>query len=173
MRHLTPADYRRMPWANGRGTTVEMLREDGPDGLQPPPLDGKRRRGRAILAVSRHREEPDGDFRPRLPADGRRRAGLPHAGPRRLSRRCDGPRRTGGVPSDDFNVMTARALPRPEVQVLHGSARLAAGRRLFLLALNVVSVNGRPVGRHDLFLPDGESQIEGEGTTMIVRLMSA
>jgi len=33
MRRLTTADYRVMPWANGRGTTVEMLREDGPEGL--------------------------------------------------------------------------------------------------------------------------------------------
>ena len=33
MRHLTTADYLTMPWANGRGTTVELLREDGPEGL--------------------------------------------------------------------------------------------------------------------------------------------
>jgi environmental stress-induced protein Ves len=26
--HLTPADYRVMPWANGRGTTVELVRID-------------------------------------------------------------------------------------------------------------------------------------------------
>ena len=32
MRHLTPSDYVAMPWANGRGQTVEMLREVGPDG---------------------------------------------------------------------------------------------------------------------------------------------
>ena len=31
-RHLTPAKYTPMPWANGRGTTIEMLRENGPDG---------------------------------------------------------------------------------------------------------------------------------------------
>ena len=26
MKHLTPADYRTQPWANGRGQTVELLR---------------------------------------------------------------------------------------------------------------------------------------------------
>ena len=26
IRHLTPADYKSMPWANGKGTTVEMLK---------------------------------------------------------------------------------------------------------------------------------------------------
>src|SRR3989338_5597281 len=30
IRHLTPADYTTMPWANGKGVTVEMLRvEEG------------------------------------------------------------------------------------------------------------------------------------------------
>jgi environmental stress-induced protein Ves len=33
MKHLTCADYRTMPWANGKGTTVELLRVDGPQGL--------------------------------------------------------------------------------------------------------------------------------------------
>jgi uncharacterized protein len=28
MRHLTPADYTAMPWANGRGQTVELVRQD-------------------------------------------------------------------------------------------------------------------------------------------------
>lgn len=28
LRHLTPADYREMPWANGRGTTLEYAREE-------------------------------------------------------------------------------------------------------------------------------------------------
>ena len=32
IRHLTPADYTAMPWANGRGTTIEMLRENYANG---------------------------------------------------------------------------------------------------------------------------------------------
>ena len=33
IRHLTLADYRTMPWANGRGTTLELARLDGPEGM--------------------------------------------------------------------------------------------------------------------------------------------
>lgn len=32
IRHLGAADYRAMPWANGRGTTTELARENRPDG---------------------------------------------------------------------------------------------------------------------------------------------
>jgi len=33
IRHLTLAHYRAMPWANGRGTTLELARADGPGGM--------------------------------------------------------------------------------------------------------------------------------------------
>ncbi|QYK42255.1 MAG: HutD family protein [Paracoccaceae bacterium] len=33
IRHLTQADYRRQPWANGRGETVEIARADDTVGL--------------------------------------------------------------------------------------------------------------------------------------------
>jgi uncharacterized protein len=32
LRHLTPSDYKSMPWANGRGTTVELFRQEDADG---------------------------------------------------------------------------------------------------------------------------------------------
>lgn len=32
-RHLTPTDYLRQPWANGRGETLEIARDQGPKGL--------------------------------------------------------------------------------------------------------------------------------------------
>ncbi|MGB3281001.1 MAG: HutD family protein, partial [Pseudorhodobacter sp.] len=32
MRHLSPEDYTKMPWANGRGTTTEILRKTRPGG---------------------------------------------------------------------------------------------------------------------------------------------
>ena len=31
-RHLTPADYKAMPWANGRGTTLELFRREDAEG---------------------------------------------------------------------------------------------------------------------------------------------
>ena len=30
--HLTPAEYRRIPWANRRGETLELLRREGTEG---------------------------------------------------------------------------------------------------------------------------------------------
>ena len=38
IRHLTPAGYRAMPWANGRGQTVELWRLDGPKGHTLPSI---------------------------------------------------------------------------------------------------------------------------------------
>ena len=54
MMHLTEADYREMPWANGRGNTVEMLRVDKPDGRLLWRLSRAQcGRGRAVLDLSR------------------------------------------------------------------------------------------------------------------------
>lgn len=33
LRHLTPSDYLRQPWANGRGETLEIARANGAQGL--------------------------------------------------------------------------------------------------------------------------------------------
>ena len=33
IRQLTVTDFRTMPWANGKGVTVEMARADGPEGM--------------------------------------------------------------------------------------------------------------------------------------------
>lgn len=33
IRDLTPADFRPMPWANGKGVTIELARADGPGGM--------------------------------------------------------------------------------------------------------------------------------------------
>lgn len=114
MRHLTPADYKMMPWANGKGTTIEMLRVEGDGAL-------KWRLSRASVVEA-------GDFSifpgvernltvltgPGFDLVG---AGL-HLTARPL---CpvvfagDVPLRAEAVsaPSDDFNVMTARTLPVP------------------------------------------------------------
>jgi environmental stress-induced protein Ves len=104
-----------MPWANGRGTTAELLREDGPEGLQ--------------FRLSMASVVGDGPFS-MLPGiertltvisgPGFRLAGkglslicaplVPVSFPGDLAMQAEG---TGGLPSVDFNVMTARALPRP------------------------------------------------------------
>jgi environmental stress-induced protein Ves len=77
---------------------------------------------------------------------------------------------TGGVPSEDFNVMTARALPRPEVTVLHGPQSLPAGGRLCLFALEGVAVNGVALAPQDLLILEGPATIAAGATVIAVRL---
>ncbi|MCX5493282.1 HutD family protein [Kaistia dalseonensis] len=51
IRHLRLNDYRVMPWRNGRGTTVEIAREDEPSGAM-------------LWRVSKADVNEDGDFSP-------------------------------------------------------------------------------------------------------------
>lgn len=161
IRHLTPADYTTMPWANGKGVTVEMLRvEEG--GLK--------------WRLSRASVVENGDFSAfpgiernltvisgpgfdlvgqglHLPA--RPLAPVPFAG--------DVPIRAEGVtaPSDDFNVMTARGLRLPDVRVIHGAEELAAGGTLALFALDAARAADLELGRYDLVLTDQAISVAG------------
>ena len=172
MIHLTAAGYRHMPWANGRGTTVELLREDGPDGL--------------LLRLSMASVTEDAAFSvfpgiernltvisgPGFRLDG---AGLsldclplvPVAFPGDVPLRATG---TAAGASEDFNVMTAWSLPRPIVTVEQPGARLGAGGMLYLFALNDTAINGRPVQRLDLLITDGNARIDGPCAVIAVRL---
>jgi environmental stress-induced protein Ves len=140
---LHPAGgHRRMPWANGRGTTVEMLREeglrislatvaeDGPFSIFPG-ID------RVLTVIS------GPGFRLEGAVSLKCRPMLPVAFP------GDVPVRAADVtfPSEDFNVMTARGGPAPEVAV---ATDLPAVRRVFLLALTAGQANGVAVGARDL-----------------------
>lgn len=151
IRHLTRADYRVMPWANGRGQTVEMIRVDGPGGM--------------LWRLSMASVVEEGPFSV-FPGIERNLTVLSGPGfdlvgpgvalradplmPVAFSGDID--LRAAGVtgPSEDFNVMTARSLPRPEVAVLPPGP-VAAGGTLCLLALGA----GGPMVRHDLIVTDG------------------
>lgn len=173
MRHLTPADYRQMPWVNGRGTTVEMLREDGPDGLrlrlsmasvvEDGPFSVLPGIERNLTVISgpgfRLEGEVSLDCRPLVPV----------AFPGDMAVRATG---TKSVASEDFNVMTARARPHPEVRVLNGQSLLAEGGRLLLLTLADSTVNGRAMGPKDLAILDGAAEIRGSGPAIAVRLFA-
>jgi environmental stress-induced protein Ves len=171
MRHLTPADYKMMPWANGKGTTIEMLRVEGDGAL-------KWRLSRASVVEA-------GDFSifpgvernltvltgPGFDLVG---AGL-HLTARPL---CpvvfagDVPLRAEAVsaPSDDFNVMTARTLPRPEVAVVTGRVQVPQGGLLAVYALQASVVNGQAVAAEGLCLTEGAVSLDGQA--IVVRLLS-
>ncbi|HMS95515.1 MAG TPA: HutD family protein [Tabrizicola sp.] len=171
MIHLTPADYRRQAWKNGRGTTTELWRLE--------------RGGQLLVRLSRAAVVEDGPFS-LFPGIERNLTVLSGPGFRltgaRIALRCDPlvpvafsgdvevtATETNGQPSDDFNVMTARSLPRPEVSVVQ-STHLAAGGTLALYSLGPCRVNGQSMDRHDLILTNGPAMIESESPLIAVRL---
>jgi uncharacterized protein len=169
MKHLTRADYRTMPWANGKGTTVELLRVDGPQGL--------------LWRLSMASVVEDGPFS-LLPGIDRNLTVVTGPGFRLSGPGIDltcaplMPVAFPGdvavtalrvtAPSDDFNVMTDRALPYPTVTV-ERDASLPAGGTLALFALADAMINGTAIARHDLILTEGAAQITG-GPIIAVRL---
>lgn len=171
MRHLTPADYRRQPWANGRGFTVELARQDGPEGL--------------IWRLSMATVAEDGPFSifpgvervlTVLTGPGFRLTGpdldlsaaplVPVAFPGDVAVAAVGVT----AASEDFNVMTARTAPPPEVAVVTGRLRLAGAGLLAVFALGPAVVNGRALAPQDLVLLDGPAEVEAAAGALTVRL---
>ena len=170
MIHLTPADYTRQPWKNGRGVTVEMWRvevggqllarlsrasvvEDGPFSLFPGIL-----RNLTVLSGPGFRLTGEGhDFRcdPLIPV----------AFPGDVALTAS---ETNNHQSDDFNVMTARGLPRPEVTLAQNDA-LPEGGLFALYALGPVLANGRKLAREDLLLTKGPVTLTGDWPVLSVR----
>ena len=171
IRHLTPADYVAMAWANGRGTTIEMLRETGPDGS-------------LLLRLSMARVVEDGPFSnfpgvernltvisgPGFDLVGKTRVTaaplIPVAFPGDVAIAAAGVT----AACDDFNVMTARALPLPVVRVETDAAIFPPKSvRLAIFALNAGSVSDRAVGKHDLILANEKAHLLG-GPFIVVQL---
>lgn len=174
MQHLTPADYTIQPWKNGKGRTIEMWRRD--------------ENGRLLIRLSRATVTEDGPFSV-FPGIARNLTVLSGPGFRLtgagLDLRCDPlipvefpgdlpvmASETEGQQSDDFNVMTAAHLPRPQVRVVQNDA-LAAGGLLALYALGPVTVNDRPVARDDLILTGNAATLSGDWPMIAVRLSGA
>ncbi len=151
IRHLSAADFIAMPWANGKGTTVELLRVE--------------REGRMILRLSRAMVVEEGAFSVfpgiernltvlsgpgfDLVGDGvhlQARPLVPVAFAGDLAVRAVGV----SAASEDFNVMTAREFPPANVWV-HPPGQAPAGA---VLALAAGRIGGLDVKRYDLVLTD-------------------
>lgn len=173
MIHLTAADHVRQPWKNGRGETLELWRLE--------------RGGRLLVRLSRASVVEDGPFSlfpgvernlTVLTGPGFRLAGegidlrcdplVPVAFPGDVAVAAVG---TQGQPSEDFNVMTARDLPMPEVQVLR-EAILPPGGCLALYALGSAQVNGKAIAAGDIVLTHGSVSLTAEAPVVVVRLRS-
>jgi len=171
MKHLTPADYTRQPWKNGTGVTVELARaeaegallwrlsmatvaEDGPFSLFP----GIERN---LTVISGPGFRLVGD---RVALDCRPFVPVAFAGDVPLAAQG-----TAEGVSEDFNVMTARYLPRPDVLVQDKVGVLAAGSLLALLALAPMRVSGRSLAHHDLILSEGQLEMQTPVPAIIVR----
>jgi uncharacterized protein len=168
--HLCPADYARQPWKNGRGCTTELWRLES--------------EGRLLVRLSRAAVVEDGPFSvfpgiernlTVLSGPGFRLTGGGHdfrcaplepvAFPGDVALEAT---ETLGMPSDDFNVMTARDLPLPEVRVVRKTS-LPAGGLLALYALGPCRVNGAEMTGEELILTRDEAAIAGAGTVIAVR----
>jgi uncharacterized protein len=166
IRHLTPTDFRRQPWANGKGSTLELARED--------------REGAMLWRLSRASVVENGPFSlfpgiernltvltgpgfdlvgPGLHLAARPLVPVAFAGDVALSAQ------NVTAPSDDFNVMTARSLPRPQVQVVT-RATLPPAPLLAIYALAQTTVNGQPLPADHLILTDEAAQITGQALTI-------
>lgn len=172
MRRLTPADYTRQPWKNGKGETVELARmdrdgallwrlsmatvaEDGPFSVFPGV-----ERNLTVLDGPGFRLVGDGIDLPCLPLS-------PVAFPGDVAVQAI---QTGGVVSTDFNVMTARTLPLPQVDVVTDARNLPVADLSAIFALSPATVNGHPIARHDLVLSETPCHVATEGAAIVVRL---
>lgn len=163
IQHLTATDYKTMPWANGKGVTVEMLRvEEG---------------GQLLWRLSRASVVENGDFSIfagiernltvitgpgfDLVGDGlhlQARPLVPVAFAGDTLIRAE----AVTAASDDFNVMTARDVPRPQVAVITGDTQLPRGDKLAVFALMPSRVNGVDLAVYDLLLTDEAATICGQ-----------
>lgn len=174
MRHLTAADFRSMPWANGKGVTLELARAD--------------RAGAMLWRLSRASVVEDGDFSifpgiernlTVLTGPGFDLVGMGgdlRADPLRpVAFAGDVPVRAQGVtaPCDDFNVMTARHLPRPGVTVADAGRIVIADGIAALYALAGGQVNGQAVAAGDLILTEGALDWQMQGPAIAVSLPAA
>ena len=146
IQHLTDTDYCVMPWANGLGQTVEMIRQEDSD-------------GKLLFRLSMATVTEDGPFSlfpdiernlTVLSGDGfdlvEDDSGVQyHAGllsPVAFAGDVAVTAKNVTATCHDFNVMTRRCLPKPIVSVVHKASALTIiqGQQLVLFALAASTV---------------------------------
>ncbi len=172
IRHLTLADYVTMPWANGRGQTVQMLRLDAADGslllrlsmasvVEDGPFSIFPGVERNLTVISGPGFDLGGDVA--LRADPM----IPVAFPGDVAVEAVGV--TG--PSEDFNVMTSRGLRVPDVRVVSDCEVMPPkGGVLCLFAWGEAQANGLSLRRHNLWITDESTRLLG-GPLIVVSVV--
>ncbi len=163
IRHLTLADYVTMPWANGRGQTVQMLRLDAADGslllrlsmasvVEDGPFSIFPGVERNLTVISGPGFDLGGDVA--LRADPM----IPVAFPGDVAVEA-----VGVIgPSEDFNVMTSRGLRVPDVRVVSDTTLTPPYRgSLCLFALGEALVEGRTMAPRDLLITREKARLLG------------
>ncbi len=158
--HLTARDFKVMPWANGRGQTTEMWRQD--------------RDGQMLWRLSMAAVVEDGPFSI-FPGVERNLTVISGPGfdlTGAVSLRADPLKPVefaGDVPvaakgvtalCEDFNVMVRRGAMRAEVGVVDGGE--LTGGMVALFALGPVVVWGIAVARHEVILTDQALPFQGK-----------
>lgn len=172
MIQLGPADYIEQPWKNGKGITVQMWQLV--------------RDGRQLVRISRAVVTEDGPFSI-FPGIERNLTVLSGPGFRLtgkdLDLRCDplvpvafpgdlhvAASETGNRPSEDFNLMTDRNLPQPEVSTAC-EATLPQGGLLALYAMAPANVNGRSLSGGDMLLTETAAAFRSAQPMIIARIL--
>jgi len=172
MIHLTPADYRAMPWANGRGVTTELIRRDDAQGM--------------LWRLSVAQVTENGAFS-RFPGIDRNLTvidgpGFDLAGARTLHASPLKPVAFPGdvdihatnvmAPAVDFNVMWARKAFTAEVQVTASADVSGDTVAVFVLAPQAARLNttAQTLGKHDLVVTSGRLVIAAPKPVILVVL---
>lgn len=173
IRHLTLADYRAQPWANGRGETLELCRRDGRDGMlwrlsvASVAEDGE---FSCFPGIERSLTVIDGPGFD-LVGDGLRlRADpmVPVAFPGDLAVRAEGV----SAPSRDFNLMVARGRVGATVSVARSGERRGDTIALFAVSAGLLTANGgvTRMAPGDLLLAQGTVNFRADAPMIAVTL---
>lgn len=171
MIHLTAADYKVMPWANGKGTTTELYRHDDADGnlsyrlsvamvTEDGPFSILPGIHRNLTVISGPGFDLVGDTTLRAEPL------VPVAFDGGLALEALGVT----APSMDFNVMVAHSAPAPRVTVLqHGQHFAATAGETFCFAIAAATFADRTLAARDLLIRPTEATVLG-GPVILVQL---